>query len=296
MKVLNFGSLNKDMVYNIIDFPKPGETISTEKYNVFCGGKGLNQSIALARAGVSIYHAGKISSDGKMLEDTLKQNGVNTDFVSVNGSCTGHAIIQVNDKGQNCIIVYGGSNKELTKGYIDFVLNNFCKDDMLILQNEVNLLDYIIYKAHNIGMKIVLNPSPIDDIIKQIDFNMIDWLILNEIEGEAITNNSKENEIIDILIGRYPKLKVILTLGEKGSMYGENNIRLKQAAFKTDVIDTTGAGDTFLGYFIAGTVLKKQPCECLKLAAVASSIAISIKGASNSIPYMQDVEKRSKAL
>ncbi|MGH4049777.1 MAG: ribokinase [Clostridium sp.] len=293
MKILNFGSLNIDMVYDVINFVKPGETISSTKYSVFCGGKGLNQSIALARAGVDLYHAGKVSTDGRSLVEILNENSVKTDFVSLDGTYTGHAIIQVDSKGQNSILLCGGANKELTKEYIDFVLNHFEANDILVLQNEINHLEYIINKANKKGMRIVLNPSPIDKKIIEIDFNMINLLVLNEIEGKAIANVLQEEEIIDKLIYKYPNLKIVLTLGENGSMYGENNFRLTEQILKTEVVDTTAAGDTFLGYFVAGLILDKSPSECLNLATVASSLAVSKKGASISIPFMKEVLERN---
>lgn len=292
MKILNFGSLNKDMVYEVDHFVKPGETIASKKYSVFCGGKGLNQSIALARAGIHVFHAGKISKDGEMLVKILQENGVDVSFIATDGTITGHAIIQINKKGENCILLYGGANKEITQEFVDDVLDQFESDDILVLQNEICNLEYIINRAYNKGMRIALNPSPIDDSIKKIDINKIHWIILNEIEGKAIAKTQSEDEIINRLLACCPDLKIILTLGEKGSIYGDKDLIIEQPIFETEVVDTTAAGDTFLGYYLSGVVKNKPPEYCLMLATAASSLTVSKKGASSSIPVKDDVKKK----
>ena len=158
MKVLNFGSLNIDYVYSVEDFVKKGETISSNKLNVFSGGKGLNQSISLSKAGVNVCHAGMIGHDGTFLEKTLKQSGVDIKYLKKSESVrTGNAIIQNNRQGDNCIILYGGANQEITKGFVDTVLREFASEDWLVLQNEINEIPYIVEQAHKKGMKIILN-------------------------------------------------------------------------------------------------------------------------------------------
>ena len=141
MKVLNFGSLNIDYVYDVDDFVKKGETISSKDLNVFCGGKGLNQSVALAKAGAEVYHAGMIGEDGKFLLDLLKEAGVNIDNVVIRDDIrTGNAIIQRNKSGDNCIILFSGANRSITKDYVDRVLSGFEKGDYIVLQNEISEL------------------------------------------------------------------------------------------------------------------------------------------------------------
>ena len=188
MKVLNFGSLNIDYVYSVEDFVKKGETISSNKLNVFSGGKGLNQSISLSKAGVNVCHAGMIGHDGTFLEKTLKQSGVDIKYLKKSESVrTGNAIIQNNRQGDNCIILYGGANQEITKGFVDTVLREFASEDWLVLQNEINEIPYIVEQAHKKGMKIILNPSPMNKRIFEINLNYIDCFILNEIEAQELT-------------------------------------------------------------------------------------------------------------
>ncbi|KAE9628746.1 ribokinase [Defluviitalea raffinosedens] len=289
MKVLNFGSLNYDYVYSLDHILVPGETIASSKMEVFCGGKGLNQSIALARAGVSVFHAGMVGEDGETLLNMCKQNGVNTELIKVVPGKSGHTIIQVDKDGQNCILLYGGSNRCLTKEYVDEVLSHFEKGDLIVLQNEINCLDYIIDKAYEKEMTIVLNPSPFDDALKSCDLSKVSIFLLNEIEGEQITGGKDPEEILRTLQDKFPKAKIVLTLGSNGSVYQDQDCQYRQGIFKVKAVDTTAAGDTFTGYFIASILQEKPVPEALKLAAKASAIAVSREGAVPSIPTLDEV-------
>lgn len=289
MKILNIGSLNIDYVYQVDHMVAPGETLMAFKRDVYCGGKGLNQSIAMSRAGLQVNHAGCIGAEGMMLTDLLKENDVNVDAVEVLMESTGHAIIQVDASGQNCILLYGGANRLLTKEYIDDVLKDYGKDDILLLQNEVNNLDYIIDSAYEKGLQIVLNPSPYDSALDACDMTKISLFLLNEVEGKQMTGYEEPDDILTKLSKIYPNAKVVLTLGENGSVYQYGGERYAQKAYSVDAVDTTAAGDTFTGYFIAGMVEGKSPKECLDLAAKASSIAVTRQGAAPSIPYRKEV-------
>ena len=296
MKILNFGSLNIDYVYSVEHFVRAGETISSTELELFAGGKGLNQSVAFSRAGAETYHAGCIGSEGKFLVDMLRKSGVNTDFVRcLNDTSSGHAIIQVNSSGENCIMLYGGANKKITDSFMDEVFSNFGDGDLLMLQNEVNDLNKMIRKAKSRKMKVALNPSPFNDVITSLDLSLVDYIILNETEGQELTKSSEANEIIDVLTNKYPHMTVILTLGSRGSVYAYKDIRIKQDIFKTTVVDTTAAGDTFTGYFFASLTSGKTPGVALKIASAASSITVSRKGAAPSIPTMDELTA-SKAL
>ncbi len=289
MKILNIGSLNIDYVYQVDHMVAPGETLMAFKRDVYCGGKGLNQSIAMSRAGLQVNHAGCIGAEGMMLTDLLKENDVNVDAVEVLMESTGHAIIQVDTTGQNCILLYGGSNRLLTKEYIDDVLKDYGENDILLLQNEVNNLDYIIDSAYEKKMKIILNPSPYDSALDACDMTKISLFLLNEVEGKQMTGYVEPDDILTKLSEIYPNAEVVLTLGENGSVYQYGGERYAQKAYSVDAVDTTAAGDTFTGYFIAGMVEGKSPKECLDLAAKASSIAVTRQGAAPSIPYRKEV-------
>jgi len=299
MKVLNFGSLNIDYVYDVDDFVKKGETISSKDLNVFSGGKGLNQSVALARAGAEVYHAGMIGEDGKFLLDLLKEAGVNTDKVLIRDDIrTGNAIIQRDKSGDNCIILFAGANRSITKDYVDSVLSGFEKGDYIVLQNEISELPYIMENAHKIGMKIVLNPSPMDEKIKELNLDYVDYFLLNETEALKLSEMAEfdSKECMEKLINRFKGAGILITLGDKGSIYSDGKINVEQSVVKTEVVDTTAAGDTFTGYFISGILAGKEMDTVIKEATVAASIAVSRIGAAPSIPEMREVEARYKSL
>ncbi len=291
MKVLNFGSLNVDYVYQVHHMVRAGETLLSGQMNVFPGGKGLNQSIALAKAGLPVYHAGIIGDDGQILLDTCVEYGVHTDYIRKTEGKGGHTIIQVDESGQNCILLYGGTNQMQTKEFADEVLSAFGKGDYLVLQNEINLLDYIIDSAYARGMKIILNPSPMDERLKSSDLGKVYLFMLNEIEGEQLTGSSDPDEILEKLHELYPEAKIVLTLGSRGAYYYDGTEKVFQDIFKVTAVDTTAAGDTFTGFFVAGMLAEKPVSECLRQAALASSIAVSRAGAAPSIPSMEEVEK-----
>ena len=291
MKVLNYGSLNVDYVYQVPHMVREGETLLSTEMNIFAGGKGLNQSIALAKAGVPVWHAGLIGEDGQVLLDACDAYGVHTDFIRKMKGKGGHTIIQVNEEGQNCILLYGGTNQMQTEGFADEVLNSFGEGDYLVLQNEINLLGYIIDRAYEKGMKIILNPSPMDDRLKSCDLNKVYLFMLNEIEGEQLTGTADPDGILKGLHSLYPEAKMVLTLGSRGAYYFDGEQKVFQDIFKVKAVDTTAAGDTFTGFFTAGMLAGKTVEECLRQAALASSIAVSRAGAAPSIPSMEEVQK-----
>ena len=290
MKVLNFGSLNIDYVYTVDHIVRGGETISSEKTETFPGGKGLNQSIALARAGVPVYHAGAVGEDGEMLLELCRANGVDTRFIRRTEGRNGHTVIQVDRNGQNCILLFGGSNQKQTKEHIDEVLSHFEAGDMLVLQNEVNHLDYLIDRAWERGMVIVLNPSPFDDKLKACDMTKVAYFLVNEVEAEQMTGESDPAKQPERLLEAYPGGKFVLTMGSRGSMYKDSLQEFHQDIYKVNAVDTTAAGDTFTGFFLAAVLEGRPIPEALDEAARASAIAVSRPGASSSIPTAEEVK------
>ena len=291
MKVLNFGSLNYDYVYEVDHFTKPKETQSSKSYIRNFGGKGLNQSIALAKAGLDVYHAGKVGSDGQDFIDYLKKYNVKTDYLlKDNNTATGHAIIEICE-GQNRIILHGGANQEINEKQIDEVLNHFEKEDILLIQNEISCLAYLIDKAHDKEMKIAFNVAPMNEKVFTYPLDKIDIFIVNEIEASGLVNIDSDN--IDLLIrnlkDKYLNKIIIMTVGEKGSYYIYNDELIHQEAYKVDVVDTTAAGDTFTGYFLASYFKDNDVSKALKLASKASSITVQSKGAAQSIPDIKDL-------
>ncbi len=290
MKILNFGSCNIDYVYRLHHIAAPGETQKSDDLQTFAGGKGLNQSVAIAKAGGRVCHAGCIGTDGDMLLHTLQENAVDTALLQRMPQKNGHAMIQVSETGENAIIVYPGTNAMIREDYVDAVLSHFSKGDILVLQNEINCLSYILSCAHQRGMTVILNPSPIQDALRSLDFHKISYMVLNEIEAVALFGGDDAQSSAAIAAEQYPNLRIVLTLGENGSVYREGSVVWHQNAFRVKAVDTTAAGDTFMGYFVAG-LAKGQPIpEILRLASAAAAMAVSKEGAAPSIPYLHDVE------
>ena len=297
MKVLCFGSLNIDYTYKLDHFVQKGETISSRELIVCSGGKGLNQSIALSKAGADTYHAGAIGIDGKFLLKQMEEAGVNTDCVTVlNDVRSGNAIIQNDKSGDNCIILYGGANQAITKKQVEEVLEQFEKGDFIVLQNEINELDYIVKCASEKGMKIVLNPSPMNEKIQSLPLEYVNCFMVNEIETSQILE--KENvqdmsgvEMAKELRAKFPNAAIVLTMGEMGSLYMDSNEIIEQPAYKVQAVDTTAAGDTFAGFFIGGIMKGLEVKDAMNEAAKASAIAVTRQGAAPSIPTWEELEK-----
>jgi len=294
MRILNFGSLNVDHVYAVPHFVRPGETLSSLHYQTFAGGKGLNQSIALAKAGAEVYHGGKIGQDGLSLKKLLESFCVDTSNIMVTDHTSGHSIIQVDELGQNCILLYGGTNREILPHDVDCVMGNFKAGDVLLLQNEISGLKYILQRAKEQGLRVALNPSPISADLRDCDFSIVAWFLLNEIEGNELTGHSEPEKIALELLRRYPQSSIVLTLGAQGVLFADSNGILRHGIYKVPIVDTTAAGDTFTGYFLEG-VLSGLPNEkCLERASIASSLAVGRKGASDSIPDKKEVDQKQQ--
>lgn len=286
MKILNLGSLNIDRTYTVRNFVQPKETISALHYEEFCGGKGLNQSVALARAGAEVYHAGAVGTDGFILYDMLETSGVHVKYLKRLDGASGHAVIQVDESGQNNIIICGGTNRRIEKDYIDEVIAEFEEGDMLVLQNEISNVPYAMEAAKKKGMKIAYNPAPMNEDVFECNLSLVDYFIVNEVEGRLLAGieSDKPEDIMGALKEKYPDAAFVLTLGENGSYYFDKNETHYQSIYKVDVVDTTGAGDTFTGFFLASIAKGFDIPRALRKASAASAIGVGRKGAAQSIP------------
>lgn len=293
MKALCFGSMNIDYVYSLDHIVTPGETIASSKREVFAGGKGLNQSVAMAKAGLPVWHAGVSGNGGRLLLDTLEENGVNTSLIREEDTMPGHTIIQVDAGGQNSIILFGGTNQRVTEEYIETVMQSFGPGDLVLLQNEVNLVDKIIDAAHAKGMRVVLNPSPFNEAIGKCDLNRISLFLVNEVEGAQISGipSTQPEQILQWFAQHHPQAEVVLTLGAEGAWYGGRGERHFCPARKVKAVDTTAAGDTFTGFFLEGWMNGRPIEECMARATKAAAIAVSRKGAAPSIPLASELEE-----
>ncbi len=291
MKILNFGSVNVDHVYYVGHFVRPGETLSSLSYNKFSGGKGANQSIALARAGADVYHAGRIGADGIWLNEKLEESGIKTKYLEVCETPTGHAIIQVSKSGENSIILFGGANQTVDAKFADSVLKKFRGGDCLLLQNEISSTAHIMREASRLKLKIIFNPAPMNDEVLSYPLKLVDVFILNEIEAAELAGTNGTDKIIHEMKRKFPKALTILTLGSKGVAYMDGATIVRVPAFKVKAVDTTAAGDTFIGYYLACISKGDNLRDAISTACKASAICVTRHGASDSIPELCEVRK-----
>lgn len=289
MKVLNFGSLNYDHVYRVPYIANPGETVSATRLEVFCGGKGLNQSVALRRAGLEVFHAGFVGPDGDTLIQVCRDNDIDPRFILSVFEQTGNSVIQVDEDGQNSIVMFPGANYANSPAYVDSVLAEFEAGDVILLQNEINCVDHIIRQAAARGMRIFFNPSPFNRSVLACDLTKVDTFLINELEGEQITGEKDPVGILDVMAANYPGASVVLTLGGQGAACLTDGQVYRHGVYDVAVVDTTAAGDTFTGHFLAAILAEKSPEEALRLASMAASITVSREGASISIPTLEEV-------
>ncbi|MCE5344635.1 MAG: ribokinase [Eubacteriales bacterium] len=289
MKIVNFGSLNIDYVYRVDEFLRPGETRAARSRSIFCGGKGLNQSAACAKAGLEVYHAGIIGAEGHFLKDKLLSYHVRTEFIREIPESNGHTIIQVNDKGENCILLYPGTNAMLSDGYVDEVLSHFGAGDMVVLQNETNMVGEIIEKAAGKGMRVAFNAAPYTDAVKGYPLHKVSWLFVNEIEGASLSGKEAFEDIARALRSAYPQTEIILTIGAQGCIYAGIEGFYEVPAQKTIPVDATAAGDTFIGYYLMCMLKGYGVRRALETANRAGAITVTRKGAADSIPSWEEV-------
>ena len=295
MNVVNFGSLNIDHVYAVDHFCRAGETIHTKSYTQNAGGKGLNQSIAVSRSGQKVHHAGLLGPEGTRLAELLSGSGVDLRYLKHTDVPQGHAVIQVQPDGQNCIFLYGGSNQAVTPQEIDEVLMQLNAGDYLLLQNEIANLTYLLRAAARRGLRVVLNASPISDELLNADLSGVDWLVVNEIECAAMAGCGDAQAGYETLKQRYPSLGILLTLGSEGSVSWKDGTEVRQCAYPVKAVDTTGAGDTFMGYFVGCLAQGMERQTAMQYASMASAISVTRPGAAASIPLMDEVRAAVEA-
>ena len=291
-KILNIGSLNLDYVYAVPHFVAAGETLLASRRDVFAGGKGLNQTVAAARAGAKVFHGGAVGADGDMLLALLRDAGADVSAVSRVDVPTGHAIIQVSPQGENSIIILGGANRAVSPETVEAALAKVDAGDILLLQNEINGLDHIIRRAAQKGLRVLFNPAPMEDAVKALPLDLLDTLVVNEGEGQALAGDMGQALAgdMDALREAYPDQKILLTQGSRGATLWTGTELIFQPAFPVKAVDTTAAGDCFLGYY-AAALSEGQPCAAaLRLASAASALAVQKQGAAPSIPIRGEVE------
>lgn len=288
-KICVIGSVNMDMVFQVERFVKAKETISSSQMEIFLGGKGLNQSVAFRKAYGHVFLGGNIGKVDEKLIEKISDYGIDTSLLSLVDTNTGTAFIQVDEHGQNCIVLHKGANHKFTKEQIDFILGHFQANDLIVLQNETNLLEYMIRESKKRGLLIALNPSPFDETIERLPLELVDYILLNEVEGEELTGKVDPNDILKFMESKYPNTCVVLTLGADGVLCSKQQKRFFQKSQQVEVVDSTAAGDTFTGYFLASILEEKDILESLRVATFAAGISVTRKGATASIPSASEV-------
>lgn len=290
----NYGSINLDHVYRVPHLVRPGETLASHAYQVGLGGKGANQSLALARAGGQVAHWGRLNTRDLWARDLLDEAGVNVEGVLETSGPSGHAIIQVDDQAENSILLFPGANHICGRKELAEMIAGATTGDWLLLQNECSALSDAIELAHQAGLKVAFNPAPMTNSVLDLPLESCDLLFVNQ--GEAawlagVAEDASAEELLTALNARLPECQMVLTLGGDGAWYQFKGQRHFQPANKVDAVDTTAAGDTFIGYYLAAVQEGARVEGCLALAAAAASLGVQREGAAHSIPRRNEVEQ-----
>ena len=288
-KLVNLGSLCIDHVYSVPDITGAGETVASLGYEVFPGGKGLNQSVAAARAGAEVMHFGCVGEDGAWLKDVLAEAGVEASGVRVATGASGHAVIQVNAAGENAIVVAGGTNRELTEAEVSAALDAVGPGDWLLLQNEINDLEGVLAASARRGTRVAFNVAPVDGREAGYDLSATALLIVNEIEAGALAGEEAPSAALKSLRQRYPNMDVVLTLGREGLLYANSDGTRTMPAYPVQAVDETAAGDAFIGYLMAALLAGDEIASALRKASAAGALAVTKAGAASSIPTPPEV-------
>lgn len=282
------------------DITAAGVTLASTSRQIFAGGKGLNQSVAAAKAGARVTHCGAIGEDGVFLLDTLQAAGVETDLIQQIDDASGHAMIQVNPAGQNAIVIHGGANRTLNADYIAGIVASLETGQWVLLQNEINDLDQVIQTTAASPAQVALNLAPADERIVSYPIDLLDLLIVNIAEGQALAE-AKELGVFDAaedaffaLAKAYPELTLVMTLGEQGLLWhapGQDQYG-RMATIEVEPVDETAAGDSFVGYFLAYLAGQTDLEMALQAGTIAGALAVTRAGAAPSVPHLEEVEAR----
>lgn len=289
--VLCLGSLNIDYTYRVDHLVRPGETLTAGQLIRGPGGKGLNQSVALARAGAEVAHVGAIGADGVWLRTLLAEAGVKVDAVATLELGTGHAIIQVANTGENSIVLFPGANQAIGPQQVTDAVSRTAPGGFFLTQNETNGVADALGRAKAQGLTVVFNPAPMTPLVRTYPLHVVDYLIVNETEAAELSGEKDWQMAAKELAGRYPQAVVVVTAGAAGAVARAGGQAITVPAVRVQAVDTTGAGDGFVGYLVAGLARGIDLREALHLAASAAALSVTRPGAAASIPTAAEVEE-----
>lgn len=297
--ILVVGSLNMDLVVRVKEMPQPGETIFGEGFQMAAGGKGANQAIAAARSDAKVTMIGKVGADdfGARLRDNLVIDGINTEHISVDDqAATGIAMIALDERGQNSIIVASGANMQLTPADIREAWASLEAVDMVVMPLEIPLdcVAEAAKLAKRDGARVLLNPAPAQPLPKELLANL-DLLIPNETEleiisGMPVSDRASAEQAAQVLFETGVET-IVVTLGADGALLLQDGRTTHIAAPVVEVVDTTAAGDSFIGGLAAALTQGKPIEDAVAYASCAGALAVTKFGAQPSIPMAADVEK-----
>lgn len=290
MHIINIGSLNIEHIYHVPDLPQSGQRSYCNHYQRLPGGKGYYQSIAMARAGATVWHVGFIGSDGKFVRKSLQQNNVNTRYTHKTEQLTGQEHIYLTPNGDNTKVRYMGTNSCFEPHFLTSLFKQLPAEQLVLVQNEINDIPRIfeLIKSHNLNL--TFHPAPFTPAVLDYPLELVDTLIFNLRTGQKLTQQDSPEKILQDLMSRYPNMALVLTLGAQGAWYVDQHQKIKVPGDPVQAIDESQAGNTFVGYFLAQK-LKKQPIEsCIKIACRASALCVTRAGKSATIPYLTEIK------
>jgi len=293
MAIFNLGSINADHFYDVPTLPAPGETIAAIAHHVGLGGKGANQSIAAARAGARVFHIGAVGPDGGWAVGRMHELGVNTDYIATLDIPTGHAIVSVDAAGENAIVIHSSANAALDEARITDALGDAMPGDILVLQAETNLGAFTAELAQSRDMRVVYSAAPFDADHAQRLLPFTDLLVVNALEAGQLA------QAMGVNAQHLPVPETLITRGGEGATFRSARETIDVRAFAVAPQDTTGAGDTYLGYYLAGVDAEMDRRGAMTFAAAAAALQVTRKGAAEAIPSLIEVkaflEKRLEA-
>ncbi len=291
MTIYNLGSINLDHLYKVAHLPQPGETLVATDFSIGLGGKGANQSIAAARAGSRVVHIGAVGSDGGWAKEQMREYGVDVSFVKTVKTATGHAIINLDQSGENAIVIFPGANNKQDISQIREALKTARPDDILLLQNETILQSEAANIALKCGMKVIYSAAPfsVGAVGKMLPVTSI--LMMNMLESQQLCAG------LGLKLQSLPVENIIVTKGANGADWHSVKSREigHQPAFAVPVADTTAAGDTFAGYFAAGLDQGMDIMGAMQLGASAAALKVMRSGTASAIPARAQVDEFLKA-
>ncbi len=287
MAIYNLGSINADLLYSVAHLPARGETLAATGLRQGLGGKGANMSVAAARGAARVVHIGAVGPDGRWAKDLLTEYGVDTRHIETVSEVTGHAIILLDQAGENTIVIHPGANQAIPQHRIGLALAEASPGDFLLMQNETNGQAYSASIGADMGLRVAYAAAPfnVDAVLAVLD--KLDILVLNEVEAEQLTAG----------IGKTPDAlgvqDVVVTLGSQGCRWFQAKTGVVRTfpALPVTPVDTTGAGDTFTGYLLAGLDRKMPMEQAISLATKAAALMVTRVGTADVIPDLLEIQQ-----